>query len=54
MPLKNGGLWEESFFRELLTLPLPGAAVVIDVRDERYCDDHDTPLIEYLAIELKT
>jgi len=53
MPLKNGGLWEERFFRELLTLPLPGAAVVIDVRDERYCDDHDTPLIEYLAIELE-
>ncbi|MEO8972484.1 MAG: hypothetical protein ABI406_12885 [Ktedonobacteraceae bacterium] len=53
MPLKNGGLWEESFFHELLTLPLPGAAVVIDVRDERYCDDHDTPLIEYLAIELE-
>ncbi|HVB20681.1 MAG TPA: hypothetical protein VNG51_01870 [Ktedonobacteraceae bacterium] len=53
MPLNNGGHWEERFFHDLSTLPLPGAAVVIDVREERSCDDHETPLIGYLAIELE-
>jgi len=53
MPLKNGGHWEERFFRDLSALPLPGAAVVIDVRDERYCDDHAASLIGHLAIELE-
>lgn len=53
MPLKNGGHWEERFFRDLSALPLPGAAVVIDVRDERYSDTRATPLIEHLAIELE-
>jgi hypothetical protein len=53
MPLKNGGHWEERFFRDLSALPLPGAAVVIDVRDERYCDERAAPLIEHLAIELE-
>lgn len=52
MPLKNGGFWEEKFFEGLAALPLPGAAVVIDVREESN-GGNQPPLIEYLAREIE-
>src|SRR5947208_3534170 len=51
MPLyQRDGHWGENLYREFAALPLPGPAVVIDVRHKA---DDEGRLICYLAVELE-